>query len=504
MAVLTIDSGCEGDCIKLGCCHKLGIKVLPLDPDDDKIPTQADGKSPLEIVGQAKFTAIKNNVQFFFEGYVAKELNADILCGAPFMERNKLVQELHNKCVVVDGKHTFLENSPFCPNLIPEVSVRHITDANDDDFRPAEKDNEDQATNQLSVPDLHLIDIGPTVPKSLMERLNSIHKANAAVFDGSLAGGYNGASGNFEVDFNFTGGVPPTPDHHSTPPYNLGKDDILMQAKIDNLEKQGVVVKVAETNIIPKYAAPYMLSLKNSAKRLAPGEYEKLSSLEKLKYNRFILCHNKLSEHIEKKPAKVNTIDDTTRIVGSFEHIITSDLTDSFWQRHVADEKLPYMCFHSPFRGTYIFLRSTQGLINQSEGLEEMLSVVLQECIMSGWCRILADNVYVMGHTQKETVDRWQMVLTLMAANNLKLSPHKTACFPEKLDLLGWTKQGKFLIPDPHRQNQLEISPLPVTVEHLRSYLGGYRTYYRCKADMSMILREMELFVAGKKSSEKL
>ena len=104
MAVLTIDS----DCVKLDCCHKLGIKVLPLDPDDDKIPTQADGKSPLEIVGQAKFTAMKNNVQFFFEGYVAKELNADILCGAPFMERKKLMQELHNKCVFVDGKYTFL------------------------------------------------------------------------------------------------------------------------------------------------------------------------------------------------------------------------------------------------------------------------------------------------------------------------------------------------------------------------------------------------------------
>ena len=227
-------------------------------------------------------------------------------------------------------------------------------------------------------------------------------------------------------------------------------------------------------------------------------------TLDKLKYNRFILCHNKLSEHIEKKPAKVNTIDETTRIVGGFEYIITTDLTDSFWQRHISQEKLPYMCFHSPYRGTYIFLRSTQGLINQSEGLEEMLSVVLQDCIMSGWCRILADNVYIMGNSYKETVDRWQIVLQLMKANNLKLSAHKTACFPEKLDLLGWTKQGKLLVPDPHRQNRLAVASLPATVEQLRSYLGGYRTYYRCKADMSMILREMEMFVAGKKSSEKL
>ena len=151
------------------------------------------------------------------------------------------------------------------------------------------------------------------------------------------------------------------------------------------------------------------------------------------------------------------------------------------------------MAFHSPFRGTYIFLRSTQGLINQSEGLEEMLSVVLQDCIMSGWCRLLADNVYVLGHSYKETVARWQIVLQLLAANNLKLTPSKIACFPPKLDLLGWTKEGKMLVPDPHRQNRLAQSPLPNTVEQLRSYLGGYRTFYRCKADMSMILRELRV-----------
>ena len=138
MAVLTIDSGCEGDCIKLDCCHRLGIQILPLDKDDNKVPTLADGKSPLEIVGQVKFTAVRGNVKLVFEGYVAKELNADILCGAPFMERNKLVQELHNKCVVVDGKHRWYENSPFCPNVLPEVAVHNVAENNNEPFRSSE------------------------------------------------------------------------------------------------------------------------------------------------------------------------------------------------------------------------------------------------------------------------------------------------------------------------------------------------------------------------------
>ena len=66
---------------------------------------------------------------------------------------------------------------------------------------------------------------------------------------------------------------------------------------------------------------------------------------------------------------------------------------------------------------------------------------------MSGWCTVLADNIYVMGHSFDETVSHWKIVLDLLAKCNIKLSPKKTACFPEKLDLLGWTKEGKYLVP---------------------------------------------------------
>ena len=163
---------------------------------------------------------------------------------------------------------------------------------------------------------------------------------------------------------------------------------------------------------------------------------------------------------------------ETTQVVEAYEYVITSDLTDSFWQRHIVKDKLPYFAFHSPFRGTYFFLRSTQGLINQSEGLEELVSVVLKDCIMSGWCRVLADNIYVMGNNYEETVQRWRLVLELISNNNLKLSPKKTACFPDKLDLLGWSKEGKLLVPDPHRQNVISSSPLP------------YRTFFRFKKEI--------------------
>ena len=470
---LTIDSGSEGNCIRLDICQKLNLKVSPLDKDDRSIPTQADGQSLLDIIGQTEFVAVRGKVSLHWTGYVAKTLSASILCGGPFIEENKIVQELHNNRVVIDNKHYFIEDSPFRPN-IQNVSLRES------------------------------IDIGSDVPKAVREKLHSIHVAHENVFNGDLTGGYNGYSGNFDVDFHFKGGIPPPPNYDNQPCYFSNQDRSLLQDKIDELEEKGICMKVADSNIVPKYAAPCMLVKKHSVRDLQPGEYESLSNLEKLKYNRFILCHNKLSEHIEKKPAKMNKLDEIVRTVGEFEYVITSDLSDSFWQRHIAKNKLPYFAFHSPFKGSYIFLRSTQGLINQSEGLEEMVSVILSDCVKAGYCKVLADNIYVLGHTMDETVKHWKHVLDLLAANNIKLSPKKTACFPERLDLLGWTKVGKHLIPDSHRQNVIVNAPLPDSVRSLRSYLGAYRTFFRCKKDMSNILRDLEEFQANKKSSEKL
>ena len=185
--ILTIDSGSEGNCMKLETCNRLGLKVLPLDKDDQSKPTQADGQSLLEIVGQTEFYAEKGGVRFHFTGYVAKTLSADILCGGPFIEENEVVQELHNRRIVVANKYYFEENSLFRPDKPHISNVQNKTDV------------------------LKLITIGSKVPKNIKEKLNSIHVKKSQVFDGDLSEGYNGASGNFDVDFNFKGGIPPAP-----------------------------------------------------------------------------------------------------------------------------------------------------------------------------------------------------------------------------------------------------------------------------------------------------
>ena len=346
--------------------------------------------------------------------------------------------------------------------------------------------------------------IEDSLPKYIKEALNKIHIKHEKVFDGDLRLGYNNYSGNFDVIFHFLNDIPPPINYGCVPSYHKKEDDVLLQTMIDKLEALNVVAKASSLNITPKFASPCMLVKKNSSKFLKKGEYEAMSVQEKINYNRFVLCQNKFNKYVQKIPAKYNKLEDTIRIVGNYEFVITTDLTDSFWQRHIAKERLPYFAFHSPFRGTYIFLRSTQGFLNQSEGLEEMLTCILQDFVAQGCCRIHADNLYILGHSLQETVENWKNVLDTLQKNNIKLSAKKTFCFPSQLDLLGWTKQGKFLIPDIHRQNCLLNTSRPNTVKELRSFLGSYRTFYRCKKDISFILRNLEQLTSNKPSSQKL
>ena len=300
------------------------------------------------------------------------------------------------------------------------------------------------------------------------------------------------------MDFDFQNNMPPPAHRGSTPTYSKQGDEVVLHAKIEELERMNIVAKVSDLGINLKYSSHCMLARKVSSRNMPKEEYDKLPISEKIKLNRFVLCLYKLCDHVNKKPATTTRVEDTINHVGGYEFVITADLQDSFNQRWFKDDKLPYMGFHSPFGDNYVFLRSPQGLINQSEELETMVKVVLLEEVKAGHTRIHADNIYVMGNSYAETVDRWERVLKNLEDNNLKLSPKKTSCFSEKMDLLGWTKQGLFLVPDPHRQNTLLTVTRPANIKELRSFLGTYHTFYKCQAKQNTILAPLTKLLSNR------
>ena len=200
-----MDSGCECNVMREDECIRLGIIIDPLDQTNTNIPTQADGKSPLQIVGKAKFIAKRGKVDFQWEGYVCRNLQSAILCGGTFMEKNRVVQELANKRIVVANKYYILETSPLCPDPLPESTVSHSRFQNGETL---EKKKEMKAEHSEAAAILLKIEIGSDVPLKIKEKLNAIHKAHASIFNGDISDGYNGYSGDHVVDFNFINNIP--------------------------------------------------------------------------------------------------------------------------------------------------------------------------------------------------------------------------------------------------------------------------------------------------------
>jgi hypothetical protein len=66
---------------------------------------QADGVSKLKPVGEVSFTVTRGSLTFFIEAIVVEELDCRILAGMPFFKTNKIVIDIPNDLLTVDGKH---------------------------------------------------------------------------------------------------------------------------------------------------------------------------------------------------------------------------------------------------------------------------------------------------------------------------------------------------------------------------------------------------------------
>ena len=78
-------------------------------------------------------------------------------------------------------------------------------------------------------------------------------------------------------------------------------------------------------------------------------------------------------------------------------YIETEQKNHGFGQRKTARDKLPQCAFHSPFKGTFVMLRGSQGRKNESEQLDEWLCQVMGDLIQEGKVLKLHDDIRVGG-----------------------------------------------------------------------------------------------------------
>ncbi|KAK3719574.1 hypothetical protein QZH41_006796 [Actinostola sp. cb2023] len=77
---------------------------------------QADGSSPMRVIGETRFELIRNHHKFLFEGLVVENLDVEVLAGTPFMECNDIaIRPAKREITLKDGTTVLYGSSNNTP-----------------------------------------------------------------------------------------------------------------------------------------------------------------------------------------------------------------------------------------------------------------------------------------------------------------------------------------------------------------------------------------------------
>ena len=325
-----------------------------------------------------------------------------------------------------------------------------------------------------------------------IKKLHTIHETYQNVFDGELTG-YNGRFGKHNVSLQWADDTRPKTTRIYPPSWSSSKD-VALQKKIDQLTDMGVLADPYLHNVQVKCIHPCFLQKKA---RAASKNFDDCTMSEL----RFLTAPNAVNEKCRQIQTTVPDQNKIFQFLGKNRWAIYADLYESFFQNHLNKDAWGYMAINSPFKGLRVYTRSSQGLLNQDEELNQLLSKVLGDEIMQGICMKIADDLIVGGDTKDQAIDNWEAVLNKLSQAHLKLSPGKVRIFPPETTIFGWIiKDGK-IAPDPHRQLALAKTKHTdiETVSELRSWIGIYKTFLIAMPGLASIMDPFDKMVAGVK-----
>ena len=277
--------------------------------------------------------------------------------------------------------------------------------------------------------------------------LESIHRKFIRVFDNDMTEGYNHSMGEYEISFVFKETSSPPPLKVWAPQYNRSCQELL-QAKCDQLERQGVLVDPMEAQVDVLHLSPIMIQQKGRAK------HKKLqnSSLEEV---RFISCQNVLNDSIKPIPSTSTSQAKIAKFLGRWKYHIYADLHNSYFQIPIKRSLWGYLAVTTPYRGIKILTRAGQGLLNSDVHLDQLMYKVLGDEITAGIADVARDDIQVGGDTIDQLITNWSTVLNKLAACNLKISPEKVRILLDDVEVYGMRVKNGYITPSPHRITDL-------------------------------------------------
>ena len=96
---ITIDNGATGNFMRKNLAIFLGLKI----EKTTQKAVQADGVTPLNVVGEVHCTFTRSKVTFEFDGLVVTDLDSEILGGTPFQKVNGIMTDFINELILVNS-----------------------------------------------------------------------------------------------------------------------------------------------------------------------------------------------------------------------------------------------------------------------------------------------------------------------------------------------------------------------------------------------------------------
>ena len=552
---VVLDTGAESNCISLSFVHSSNIPMT----HSTQSARQLDG-TVLGTCGEVNITLWHGNISFTLNALVVESMDNHILAGMPFCRQNNVEMSISKELFYVKGQTIpfgsqsqprrgrnqirsvncvtlrnagstvlypgdFVEiknltlspyegevalepriTSPLC-GMWPEPCITRVVDST---IRvPNETDQPIQISRGQHIAQLRLVstdaplnceklNIGPTMLRPVKaskpfsdgilfdpdnqlsdvqaSAFRSINKQFDSVFDPDFTG-YNDFSGKIRAHLNL-GPVLPPPQKARLPLYDNGNLELLQSAS-DNLERLGVLVRPEDVGIIPQHVSPSFLVSKSDGNK------------------RFVTAFNDIAKFCRLPPSKVTKCDDILRQIGSFNYIIKTDLTKSFFQLKMSRESMAYLGTITPFKGVRLYARAAMGMPGSSEWLDELCSRVLGDLLMRRIVLVIADDMYVGGRSIEELLENWSLLLTALARNNLKLSASKTVLAPKSTVVLGWVWTSGNLSPSQHKISPLINTDPPKTCTSMRSFIGAYKDLARAIPKSASLLAPLEDAIKG-------
>ena len=335
------------------------------------------------------------------------------------------------------------------------------------------------------------------IDEDIVRYIHDIHSTYKDVFNEDLSLGYNHKFGKHIVKLNWANQTRPSASKIQNINYDHDTK-VLLQEVCDDLTRKGVLGIPQENNIMIQYCSPSFLVRKQKAKNKPKSE---LTTNDV----RLVVNFTNINDYLKNMPTSIVKPRDIFAQLGKWNYIIAMDLCSGFFQNHMNQQDSEWLGITTPFGGLRYLKRSGQGLISQSEELDEMLFKVLGNEMKEGKLARIADDLYVGGRSPRDTADNYKQILQKLQTANIKISAAKTKVFLKSIDVLGWKwNQGGFLSPSPHRVNALKnTKPDDIkTIKDMRSWMGLYKTLLPASKNLTLLLNSFDLEVADKESKE--